>query len=298
MKPDGFIKTWLYQIRAPFLILSVALVFIGAGASHYFGAINWNYVVLLCLGVVLSHISVNLFNEYYDHKTGIDSLTSRTPFSGGSGMLQQGRTSPKSVITVAYITLIFAGGIGFYFFLERGWPVLVFMTIGALSIRFYTTHLTKWFIGEASAGICLGICVVTGSFFVLTGKINVEILFVAVPPAILTSLLLLLNEFPDIEADRKGGRHNVVIYFGTRKVSIFYVCSLAVVYLFFISTPFVIRAPYTVLAPILTIPLAIKNSKMVLTRGVDRENILPILGTNVVIVILADILLATGYFIS
>jgi 1,4-dihydroxy-2-naphthoate octaprenyltransferase len=47
---------------------------------------------LLLAGVVLAHISVNLFNEYSDYKTGIDFNTHRSPFSGGSGMIVSGKT--------------------------------------------------------------------------------------------------------------------------------------------------------------------------------------------------------------
>ena len=46
-------------------------------------AFNWLHAIMLVIGVVLSHVSVNLFNEYSDFKTRIDFNTNRTPFSGG-----------------------------------------------------------------------------------------------------------------------------------------------------------------------------------------------------------------------
>ena len=85
---------WLKEIRANFLLLPVVLVAVGAGAAHRAGPVHLPSLALILVGVILAHVSVNLFNEYSDWRTGIDEHTPRTPFSGGSGILQAGLIPP------------------------------------------------------------------------------------------------------------------------------------------------------------------------------------------------------------
>ena len=98
MTTNNPVKTWAGQVRAPFLLLSVVLVLIGGAVAYSDGVVDWLRVGLCMIGVVLAHISVNLFNELSDHKTGIDDHTMRTPFSGGSGSLQGGLTTRRAVL--------------------------------------------------------------------------------------------------------------------------------------------------------------------------------------------------------
>jgi len=99
--PVNPIKAWAAQIRAPFLLLSVVLVLIGGAAAHAEASLDGLRFALCLVGVILAHVAVNLFNEHSDNETGIDHETPRTPFSGGSGTLQQGHTTPRAVLAVA-----------------------------------------------------------------------------------------------------------------------------------------------------------------------------------------------------
>ena len=117
-KVRSFISIWGVQVRGKFLLLSIVLVALGLALSGLYmvktghGSFSVVKALFILIGVVLTHISVNLFNEYSDYKTGIDSNTQRTPFSGGTGMLQSGKTTPSAVNTAAWQTLFFAFLIG------------------------------------------------------------------------------------------------------------------------------------------------------------------------------------------
>ena len=259
MDKDSIIKTWFLQIRGPFLILSIVLVLLGIAIANKSGGIHWAHAGLLMIGVLMTHISVNLFNEYSDYQTKIDTFTHRTPFSGGSGLLQTEKTPPKAVLTTAYIMMILSAMIGCYFIWVSGWMILIFMIIGGLSIRFYTSHLAKWLLGEFFAGLTLGTFVVMGVYYALTGYLTLDVIWISIPPGILTFLLLFLNEFPDMEADQKGGRHHLVIHFGKKKASRIYVGALTLVYLFILPAPFILNIPLMIWIGLLTLPLAVKS---------------------------------------
>ncbi|OGS36715.1 MAG: hypothetical protein A2293_10450 [Elusimicrobia bacterium RIFOXYB2_FULL_49_7] len=299
MQKESGPLVWAKQIRAPFLILSIALVCIGCAAAYQSGGkVILRDILLLLVGVVLTHISVNLFNELSDYNTKIDENTVKTPFSGGSGMMQSKATSPKSVEMAAYLSLGMAGLIGLYFTIEQGWPILLWMGIGGLSIRFYTSHLSKLLIGEWVSGLSLGSLVVMGCFYVLTGHLTKSIVLISIPAGLLTSLLLFLNEFPDAEADKKGGRVHLVIFFGKRISARLYGMGLIAVYSAILFTPFLSDAPKTLWLALLTLPLAANAARITLVHHSDLSKLLPAMGLNVGVVILTDFLIALGFWIA
>jgi len=84
------LKLLLDPMRLPFLVLTPACVVLGLGTAVWTdGTVNWFHFLLVLIGAISAHISVNAFNEYFDYKSGLDEKTQRTPFSGGSGRLQQ-----------------------------------------------------------------------------------------------------------------------------------------------------------------------------------------------------------------
>ena len=294
---DKKTSIWFTQVRGPFLILSVLLVMIGIAAAGRDGHTHAFHSVLLVVGVVLAHASVNLFNELSDHRTGIDSETFRTPFSGGSGMMLAGKTSEKSVKRAAYGFFGLAACIGLYFVFTAGWPVLVFMVLGGIAIRFYTSHLARWLLGEFVAGLTLGCFVVIGSYYVLAGVIPAPILAVSIPPGLLTFLLLFLNEFPDMEADRKGGRHHLVIHLGRKKSARVYAAVLCLTYALILLTPLICRLPPSIYAGLLTIPVGMLAAVKVLRYHDDRAKLLSAQMMNTIVVLATDLLLAAGFII-
>jgi 1,4-dihydroxy-2-naphthoate octaprenyltransferase len=288
---------WFQQIRGPFLILSIALALIGIATAHWHGFGNIWHSLLLTAGVALAHVSVNLFNEISDYKSKIDDNTARTPFSGGSGMLQSGRTTVGLVTWVAYFALLAAGAIGLYFCLVSGWLILFFMACGALAVRFYTSHLAKWLIGELVSGLTLGSFVVIGAHYALTSFMTLDIIYISIVPGILTALLLFLNEFPDAEADRLGGRRHLVIFFGKKTSAVIYACAVLLLFVLIAAGPFIENIPYTVLITLATLPLGVAAVFLTLKHYDDPVRLVPAQGLNVALVILTDLLLALAYFL-
>ena len=304
-------KVWMAQIRAPFLILAVFLVCIGLAFSVKYpqdpgSTFNWLHAVLLVIGVVLSHVSVNLFNEYSDFKTKIDFHTNRTPFSGGSGMMQAGKTRPEHVRSVGIITLLIAGTIGVYFSFISHWMVFVFSVIGAFSVLFYTNFLAKYILGELFAGLALGTLVVLGTYVAMTaapgmaanGLFPREVIWISIPPGILTSLLLLINQFPDHEADRQGGRNHLVVRFGLKGASYIYTAGMFMTFAIIVLVPLIGISSFWIYLSLLPLPLGVKAAITAIRHGDDFGKLVPALGSNVMTVLLTDLLLAVSVFID
>jgi len=303
MKEAGKFKIWMAQIRANFLILAVLLVGIGlAYAWKYQGSVTaWNtwHAVLLVVGIVLTHVSVNLFNEYSDYKTKIDFSTDRTPFSGGSGMLTGGHTTVKSVRNAAILTLVVSAIIGLYFVYISHWSLLVIMAMGAFAIVFYTNFLARIMMGELFAGLALGTLVVLGTYIAMTASpgmafsqlLPLEVILISIPPGILTSLLLLLNEFPDAEADRKGGRKHLVIKFGKKTAAIIYTTGIVFTFGIIIMLPLFQIASAWIYIALLPLPLAINACATAIKHGDNNLKLVPALGKNVITILATDLLI-------
>jgi 1,4-dihydroxy-2-naphthoate octaprenyltransferase len=289
-------KVWTAQIRAPFLLLAIMLVLISGALAHDAGQFDVLRFTLCLVGAVLIHASVNLFNELSDFRTGIDSRTTRTPFSGGSGNLQAGLTSPGAVRMAAWGTLTVSGIIGLYLSIEGGWLLVAIILVGGSTTVFYTSHLAKIAMGELFAGMCLGSMVVVGAYLAITGDVTSTVLLVSVPPGILTSLLLFLNEFPDLEADRSGGRRHLLILLGRRVSARVYAAGLIACYVFILAGALMSRFPPMILITLLTVPLAVKAASTTLKHHDSFERMIPAQGANVGVVLGTDLLIALAYF--
>jgi len=302
------IRAWIGQIRSNFLALSVVLVAVGAAlaAVHFKrtgeGSFSWFDAILLTIGVATAHASVNLFNEYSDSRTGIDNNTKRTPFSGGTGLIQSGATTPRAVITAAWQTLLWAFLVGLYYTIMSHWVIAVIMLIGGLSIVLYTRHLAKVLLGEFFAGLSLGSLVVIGAYIAMTGRPSMdvcslfpaEVVLLSIPPGILTALLLYLNEFPDMEADRAGGRFHLVIWLGRQKAAYLYAFGLFATYATILLPALLGVSSWWVMLGFGTLPLAVKAGVTAVKYPEDMTKIVPAMGINVVVVLVTDLLLAIG----
>jgi 1,4-dihydroxy-2-naphthoate octaprenyltransferase len=132
------------ETRPQFLILTPMCVLVGVAAAAYDDFdLNPLHVILTVVGALLAHISVNVLNDYFDYRSGIDLATKRTPFSGGSGILPGGLLKAQEVYLLGLASLSGVGAIGIYFTMEWGWKILPLGIAGMLVVYLYTTHITK-----------------------------------------------------------------------------------------------------------------------------------------------------------
>lgn len=310
MNSPGKLVVWLKQTRANFLFLAIFLNLIGIGLAYKYIStgisLHITDMVLIILGTMAAHVSVNLFNEYSDHRTGIDFNTNRTPFNGGSGMLVQRLTKPTEVLWAAIGTLLFAMAIGIYYSITSHWFLLVIIFVGAISIVGYTDLLAKYLLGELFAGLSLGSLVVVGTFVALTGSqslsisqlIPAEVWLLSIPPGILTALLLLLNEFPDMEADKQGGRNHILIRFGKKNGAYIYSAGAIITYLIILILPLLGISSYWVYIALIPLPLVVKNIRTTLLYNNDLPKFIPAMGGNVIAILVTDLLLAGSFALA
>jgi len=289
-------KKWLMVIRAPFLPLSLVLAFLGTCIAWYDGVFHLGHALLACFGLLLAHISVDVLNEYFDYRSGVDQVTVRTPFSGGSGALPAGLVSPRQALWLGLSTLVVIILIGIYFIIVSGWLLLPLLLVAVACILLYTPFILKMGWPEWAPGLGMGFLPVLGAYFVQTGAYNWPVIVAAVPSGILVHNLLLINEFPDIEADKVGGRRTLPIV-SAKIASKFYSALTVVVYLWIIGGVIAGVMPVFSLIALLTLPFAIKAIRGAL-KYQDMSRLVPAMANNVRVVLLTQLLLGIGYILG
>jgi 1,4-dihydroxy-2-naphthoate octaprenyltransferase len=271
---------WLGVARAPFLLLPVTLVAAGAAAAAYEGAFAWAPTLLALVGLVLLHAAVNALNEASDMTTGIDLRTTRTPFSGGSGTLPAGRLSVRTTRVFAYACAVIGGLIGGWFALRLGPMFALLMAAGAASILFYTDFFARVGVGEVMAGLGLGALPVWGAAWVQGQPPGPGALWAGVPAFFMTFNLLLLNEFPDEDADRAGGRKNLVLMLGRKGAAVVYAAAAVLTPAVIVLAVALSALPVHALAA--TLPSLLLARPLAWAFGDTREPVpVPALGANV-----------------
>ena len=267
--------------RAPFLLLPVTLVVAGTGAAAYLGQADWFRATLALVGMLGMHTAVNALNEASDYRTGIDLKTQRTPFSGGSGTLPAGRLSQGKALTTGLLGAAVGVVVGIYFLTVVGWPLVPILLVGAVAVFAYTDVLARSFVGEFFAGLGLGALPVLGTALVQSGGYEPVAIVASLPAFFMTFNLLLLNEFPDEQADREGGRRNLVILMGRRGAARLYALFWACAPLSIVLGVVLGQLPALTLIAVVPSLLLVKPLQWALGSAEEAVPI-PALGSNVI----------------
>ena len=293
-------KALLGPVRLPFLVLPPACVLLGVGTAVWTqGSINALYVVLAFVGAVAAHISVNALNEYFDFRSGLDLRTERTPFSGGSGTLPASPEMERPALTIGLVALAITALIGLYFLTVWGWALLPLGLLGFVVVAAYTTWLTRSpLLCLLAPGLGFGLLMVMGTDFVLTGSYTWTAFVASLVPTFLVSDLLLLNQFPDVEADESVGRRHFPIVVGRRTSSLIYGAFLLLAYLSIVVGVVLGLLPVASLLGLLTLIIAVPTAMNVYRYAENLEKLVPQMGINVLLTVVTPVLVAIGLLVA
>ena len=259
------LSSWLRAIRIRFLLASIIAVSTGLAISWWTGnSIAIFDALLTFLGVLALHASVDLLNDYWDFKRGIDSKTVKTKMSGGSGVLPEGLLDPKQVYRAGIIFLIIGALIGTYFVVTDGIIIGVILAFAILSIYFYSTKIVNWGLAEVFVTI-KGTLIVIGTCYIQTSQINESMVLGGIVVGVLSSFVLFITSFPDYDIDKAKGRKTLVISLGLkRSCTVFWLFPI-IVYTLTIVSVILDIFPLFCISILLTFPLIIKSGKKLKT---------------------------------
>ena len=292
------LSVWFRVIRVRFLLASVIAVSVGL-------SLNWwqNYsfdifdAALTFAGVMALHASVDLLNDFWDFKRGIDTKTKRTKMSGGTGVLPEGLLKPSTVYRAGVLFLIIGTIIGGYFVITDGITIAIILGFAILSIYFYSTKIVDSGLGEFFVAV-KGAMIVIGTFFIQSGEISLESIFAGIVVGALSSLVLFIASFPDHDADKSKGRKTLVIIVGKQKAAkLFWVFPL-VSYVAIMIGVLINSFPLISMISFLSFPLVIKSG-IGLQKNYDSiDNLVPYMYSTLMFGRVTGILFVTSFLLG
>lgn len=225
---SSYLSSWWRLSRSPFLsvgILPLILGFVLAWQKGYRGPLGLHLLsVLTVILIMWMTYSLGEWNDLEGDRLNQDF----NRFSGGSRVLVEGLLPVWVPIFFGYGCLIGATMTGLYIYLryQTGSWTLLLGGIGIFSGLFYSGKPFRWSyhgVGEILIGFCYGWLPIATGFYLQTGFFNHQILMLSIPVSLSIFNVILINEFPDEEADRTIGRRTLLVRFGKERMADLYI---------------------------------------------------------------------------
>ena len=224
------IKAWFVLSRPPFHTVGILpFVLVTLLAYKINSVFSMEIFLLGVSGVILIMLTTYHSGEYFDYQGDIISNRLHdNQFAGGTRILPNGKISPMVPFWTSIVTLILAGIIGviLQFVLKTGPYTLFLGFLGAFAGFFYSTkpvRLVQRGIGEIFIGFCYGWLPVASAYYIQTGAIHPVIHLIAIPIGLTIFNVILLNEFPDYEADMATDKKNILYRIGKKNGNFLYI---------------------------------------------------------------------------
>jgi 1,4-dihydroxy-2-naphthoate octaprenyltransferase len=252
--PSG-IRIWLMAARPRTLPAAVAPVLVGtslAGFQHVFHPLRF---IAALVAAIFIQVGTNLSNDYSDARRGADTEERLGPVRVTAG----GLVPPGQVLVATYVSFGVAVLAGAYLIAVAGWELLLVGAASILAGVLYTGGPRPYGyegLGELFVFLFFGIVAVVGSYFVQVEHLKWEAFALAVPVGLLAAAILVVNNFRDIDTDRRAGKRTLAVRLGRGRTRDLYAL---IVYLAYLLTPITwLFGPLKawVLLPWLTLPLA------------------------------------------
>ena len=292
------LSEWFRVIRIRFLLASVVAVSVGLALSWWHGIqIDIWYAIMTMAGVIALHSSVDLLNDYWDYKRGIDTQTQRTKMSGGTGVLPEGLLKPTQVFRAGIIFLIIGGLIGSYFVVIDGIIIGLILAFAVLSIYFYSTKIVDSGLAEVFVTV-KGTMIVLGTYFIQTLEINIAAIMAGIFVGVLSSLVLFITSFPDYDADKAKGRKTLVIFLGKQKATTMFWIFPLIAYSVLISGIIYEIFPLYCLISLVVIPLIIKAGLSLKQNFDNIQGLVPAMSSTINFSRITGTLFVIGFILT
>ncbi|MFB6301519.1 MAG: 1,4-dihydroxy-2-naphthoate polyprenyltransferase [Haloferacaceae archaeon] len=271
-------RAWVMAARPQTLPAAAAPVLVGTGLAVHHGVFAPLPALFALLGAALIQVGTNFANDYYDAVKGADTADRE----GFTRVTAGGLIPPARVKRAMWLTFAAAVAVGTYLVWVGGVPIVVVGLLSVASGIAYTGGpypLGYHGLGDLFVFVFFGLVAVAGTYYVQAaavlaagvpvgvppGTLPLDALVAGLPAAALSTDILVVNNVRDREEDARAGKRTLAVRLGYRFARAEYLLMLALAYI----APFWFLARgygLPVLLPLLTLPLAARVTRTVLTR--------------------------------
>lgn len=258
-------NSWGLAVRLRTLPAAAAGVVTGSALAWRDGFFRLDAVLACLLTALLLQIGSNLANDVFDYERGTDTPDRVGPVR----VTQAGLLSPSQVKFGMFLVFGLAALLGLYLAWLGGWPIVLVGLAAIVSAIAYTGGpfpLGYYGLGDLFVFIFFGLASVAGTYYVQAKTISAAAWWMAVPPGLIITAILVVNNLRDLENDRKAGKHTLAVMFGERISKMEYLICMIAAYLVIPLAVLLDLVPWTSLLTWLSFPLAIKTAATVFTQ--------------------------------
>lgn len=198
------VRPWSFPASAMPIVVTIAYLFWTGADMH------WGYAVWTLVNMVVFHIAGNLWSDYHDFVKKVD----REAAPGGSS-IPAGLFTAKEIKNFALVMLIIgvAGGLGLVVLtgLELLW---IGMAGAALTLLYPLMKYNA--LGDLDILLTFAVLPTLGASFAVTGAIDWNVLWIAVPVGLITDGILHSNNTRDIVSDNVAQIKTMAMSLGTK----------------------------------------------------------------------------------
>ena len=211
-------QAWLLAARPKTLTGAAVPVMIGSAlaVADAHGHVQWLPMLLCFAFAFIMQLDANLVHDYFDFIKGTDDELRLGP----KRACAQGWVTIKAMRRALVLTTLLACIVGLPLVIYGGWLMLA---VGVLCVVFcflYTTHLSYMGMGDLLVLLFFGVLPVTMTYFLVLPAglqtVTLEVLLASVACGLVIDTLLVINNYRDIDNDRRTGKHTLVVAIGER----------------------------------------------------------------------------------
>ncbi|ARD23098.1 MULTISPECIES: 1,4-dihydroxy-2-naphthoate polyprenyltransferase [Shewanella] len=289
-------QSWILAIRPRTLPAAIGPLLIGNILALHLEQFSYTIACISMLCAILLQIAVNLANDYFDFKNGIDTEERVGPVR----VTQSGMLSPSSVRNAMVICLLLALLVGSALIFHGGWPIAILAVASLLGAVCYSGGpypLASHGLGEVAAFVFFGLVAVVGSYYLQAGDTSTSAWLLGSAIGMFNAAIMLVNNTRDIQTDTKAGKNTLAVKIGQAQARVLY---QALVYL-----PFGLIIGGFLMGNLAGLPVLLAGLSLIYARqlsgefsNTSGEALNPILGRTAKLTMIFSLLFSIGLIFS
>jgi 1,4-dihydroxy-2-naphthoate octaprenyltransferase len=258
-------QAWGLAIRSRTLPAAAAGVLMGGALAWRDGFFRLDATLACLFAALLLQIGSNLANDVFDFERGTDTPERLGP----TRVTQAGLLTSSQVKFGMAVVFVLSALMGLYLIWLGGWVILAIGIAAIISAIAYTGGpfpLGYYGLGEVFVFIFFGLASVAGTYYVQAGDVSSAAWWMTLPPGLIITAILVVNNLRDLENDRKAGKHTLAVMFGEQFAKAEYLTCIFAAYLILPVAAWFGLIPWLSLMAWASFPIAFRATRTVFTQ--------------------------------